>query len=297
MRKPHRIGLASAAVIGLMSLSAIGSLTSAGVASAAPKLLSTRLTGYTFTEASVSLPADSQAGTVAYCPAGDVVVGGGGYEEIQGLGEDMNASLPYGSAGAGWIVYFNNQQSSATSGVAVAICAASSSLSDYSVQTGDAVTIPAGGEAQATVTCPAGTVSLGGGAENQGTGTDDAMDASAPYGTNGWRSYMSSSGTDTTDGYAGVVCAAEPSGWAQVSTSYKSNPAGKATDVVVKCPSGTDVLGGGPFNSSADSTVTIGLTTSESSLHGWHSLEDNASSSKESVDEWAVCASAKRASS
>jgi hypothetical protein len=297
MRKLHRLGLASATAIGLLCLSAIGSVTAAGVASAAPKLTSTRLTGLTFAEASVSLPADSQAGVTAFCPSGDEVVGGGGYEEIQGMGEDMNGSLPYGGAGTGWMVFFNNEESVSTSGVAVAICAASASLTNYSLQYGDAVTIPAGGEAQALVTCPSGTVSLGGGAQNQGTGTDDAMDASAPYGTNGWRAYLSSSGSDTTEGYAGVVCATEPSGWAQVSSSYKSNPAGKATEVTVKCPAGTDVLGGGPFNSSADPTVTIGLTTSETSLHGWHSIEDNASSSKESVDEWGVCAEAKRASS
>jgi hypothetical protein len=296
MRKLHRLGLASATAIGLLCLSAIGSVTAAGVASAAPKLTSTRLTGLTFAEASVSLPADSQAGVTAFCPSGDEVVGGGGYEEIQGMGEDMNGSLPYGGAGTGWMVFFNNEESVSTSGVAVAICAASASLTNYSLQYGDAVTIPAGGEAQALVTCPSGTVSLGGGAHNEGTQTSEAMDASAPYGTTGWRSYMSSSGSGSTEGLAAVVCATEPTDWAQVASSYVSNPAGEATTVGVNCPTGTKVLGGGPFNSSADPTVTIGLTTSLSSLKGWHSAENNSSTAGESVDEWAVCAKAVAAS-
>jgi len=93
-----------------------------------------------------------------------------------------------------------------------------------------------------------------------------------------------------------VVCAKKPAGWAQVSSAYKSNPAGTATTVSVKCPAGMNVLGGGPFNSSSDPTVTIGLTASLSGLNGWNSTEDNSSSASESVDEWAVCAKAVKAS-
>jgi hypothetical protein len=298
MRKLHRVGLAIAAAIGLIGLSAIGSGTTAAIASAAPKPSNIKLTGYTYTEADVSLPAHSQAATTAVCPTGDVVVGGGGYQVTQELREDLNSSLP-DSEGTGWIVYFNNEKSSSNTGVVVAICAAASSLTDYSVQYGALVTVPADGEAQATVTCPSGTVSLGGGTDMETTGTEtyDAMDASAPYGTNGWRTYMSSAGSDSTSGLAAVVCATEPSGWAQVSSDYVNNPAGKTTNVTVKCPAGTRVLGGGPFNSSADPTVTIGLTTSLSNLRGWHSKEDNSSSTSESVDEWAVCAKTSAASS
>jgi hypothetical protein len=79
-------------------------------------------------------------------------------------------------------------------------------------------------------------------------------------------------------------------GWAEVNSDYVPNPKGTATNVSVNCPAGTEVLGGGPFNSSSDPTVTIGLTTPLSGLKGWHSWEDNASRASESVDEWAVCA-------
>jgi hypothetical protein len=65
----------------------------------------------------------------------------------------------------------------------------------------------------------------------------------------------------------------------------------------VKCPSGSLVLSGGPLYNSSNPDMAIGLTTSLGNLKGWHSVEDNASSTGESVDEWAVCATAKRASS
>jgi hypothetical protein len=295
MKKLRRTGLTVMTAIGLMSLSGVVLVTSAGIASAASEVSNLKLNGYTYAEADVSLPAHSQEWTTASCPTGDVVVGGGGYQGTQKLGEDIGSSYP-NSDGSGWIVFFNNEKSLATTGVSVAICAASSSLANYSIQYGDLVTVPADSEAQGIVTCPSGTVSLGGGAASEGKRTYQAMAASAPYGTNGWRTYLASAGSQSTEGQAAVVCATEPAGWAQVSSAYVSNPAGKATAVTVNCPAGTKVLGGGPFNSSADPTVTIGLTTSLSSLKGWHSKEDNSSSASESVDEWAVCARAVAAS-
>jgi hypothetical protein len=295
MKKLHRAGLASTAMIGLMSLSGIVSVATAGIASASPQGSNLELHGYTIAEADVSLPAHSQEWTTAACPAGDVVVGGGGYQGTQKLGEDIGSSYP-NSAGSGWTVFFNNEKSFSNTGVAVAVCVAASSLANYSVQYGALVAVPADGEGQGVVTCPSGTVSLGGGAANEGKQTYQAMAASAPYGTNGWRTYLASAGSQSTEGQAAAVCATEPAGWAQVASSYVTNPAGRATTVGKDCPAGTKVLGGGPFNSSADPTVTIGLTTSVTGLKGWHSKEDNASSSSESVDEWSVCAKAVAAS-
>jgi hypothetical protein len=147
------------------------------------------------------------------------------------------------------------------------------------------------------VTCPGGTVSLAGGGIGSGEQTYDGLDASAPYGTNGWRVYLSAAGPDGQSINANVVCATEPTGWTQISSAYKANPADTATNVTVKCPSGTLALSGGPFNSSSDPEVIIGLTTSLRNLTGWHSVENNNSATDESVDEWAVCAKAKRASS
>jgi hypothetical protein len=164
MRKLRRAGVAGAAAMTLITLSTIGSVASEGVASAAPKVLNRDLTGYTYVEASAHLPKGLQGGLTAWCPSGDVVVGGGGYQEDQGLGEDLSASEPAsGADDYGWLVEFNNARSTGTELVVVAICASSASLTNYSLQFGNDVTVPADGEVQATVTCPSGTVALGGG--------------------------------------------------------------------------------------------------------------------------------------
>lgn len=82
-----------------------------------------------------------------------------------------------------------------------------------------------------------------------------------------------------------------------VEETHFAVPAGEDTGAAAVCPTGDKVIGGGPFNSSADPSVTIELTSSNTNLKGWSSTEDNSSSSDESVDEWAVCAEAQRASS
>jgi len=298
MKNPQRLVVLSAAVIGLTGLSGLVSITTPGVSSASTTRSSTEVRGYTLEEGRISLPGRSEEYAQADCPNGDKVVGGGGYQVTQGLGVDIASSYPFGppGKGSGWLVNFSNRSSVSDTGVAVAICGASTSLAHYSVKLGSFATIPAEGQVQATVTCPTGTVSLGGGGIVVGSETYQAMDASAPLGTTGWRTYLSSAGSESTTGRTIVVCATKPTGWAQVSSHYVSNPAHQATNVTVNCPKDTKVLGGGPFNTSTRPTVTIGLTTSQSDLEGWHSVENNASLAKESVDQWAVCAKAAAAS-
>jgi hypothetical protein len=205
----------------------------------------------------------------------------------------LNSSFPQGHRE--WNVFFNNAATSDDTGVAVAICVAASSLTDYSVQTGTMVYLPEAPASQATVTCPAGTVDLGGGwdiATISDVSNNDGSTASAPYGTNGWRAFPENQEPIYAYGEALVVCAAQPTNWAQVYSSYVANPANTASTVTVACPTGTKVLGGGGFNSSSDVSVNIGLTSSLSNLKGWSITENNDSSSSESVDAWAVCAKA-----
>jgi hypothetical protein len=288
MRRPTLV------VIMFASLT-VGTLSLGSVSSAAPKVPSLEITGLTYVEADVTVQPGVRGLTDAPCPHGDYVVGGGGYEVTQGLGEDLASSSP--NSDRSWEASFNNQGSTNDTGVVVATCAPADRLHNYSYQTGDSVIVPANGETQAVATCPSGTVSVAGGGTGSGEQTYDGLDASAPYGTNGWRVYLSAAGPDSQAGNVDVVCATKPTGWAQISSAYKANPADTATNVKVKCPSGTLVLSGGPFNSSSDPEVTIALTTSLSNLDGWHSVENNNSSTDESVDEWAVCAKAERASS
>jgi hypothetical protein len=284
----------------LVGVAVVAVLGSTSVAVAAPQLAAQVLGRYTYAEGTVTVPADSDLSATATCPNGELPVGGGGYQSAQNTKEDINSSYPLdgyvGKTLEGfWVVNFNNTSSTSITGVAVAICAGKGTMANYSQQEGSFVPVPANGQAQATVTCPSGTVALGGGWINYGNGTganyelDEGAAASAPFGTNGWRSYVTS-GSDGANGAALAVCADEPNGWAQVSSSYVVNPANKATNVFVTCPAGTKVLGGGTFNSSSSPLVNIGLTTSTSSLKGWHSTENNDSNASESVDAWAVCA-------
>jgi hypothetical protein len=278
MRNLGRLMLAGAGALTVLAGTSLAS------ASAQP---ASKLTGYTYKEASVNVPANAQAEATAKCPKGDNVVGGGGYQVTQNTEEDLNSSAPDGHRK--WTVQFNNQASSSDTGVAVAICVAASSLADYSIQTGATVDVSPNSSVEATVSCPSGTVALGGGWVNEGTAVSDSNGASDPLGSNGWRAYPAA-GPSASDGYAVTPCAAQPSKWAQVSSSYVVNPVSTATPVSVTCPKGTKVLGGGDFNDSGSSLVNIGLTSSLSSLKGWSTTENNDSSSSESVDAWAVCA-------
>ena len=94
----------------------------------------------------------------------------------------------------------------------------------------------------------------------------------------------------STTGEADAICASQPAGWVQRASSYVTNGANTETSTSVNCPSGTEVLGGGAFNSSSSPLVMIGLTDSLSSLKGWNTAENNNSTSSESVDAWGICA-------
>jgi hypothetical protein len=246
------------------------------------------LTGYNYVEARTSVPAGSQGLATADCPSGDVVVGGGGYQTLQTIQQSLNSS--WANTNNSWAVYFNNTGSTADTGVAIAYCVVSSSVSDYSRAIGTAVTIPTSSQVQSIVTCPGGTVSLGGGFFNDSATDTYGAEASAPYGTTGWRTYLVAGPNGSVTGEAVAVCAARPSGWVQLASAYVTNGAGQATSASINCPSGTEVLGGGAFNSSTSPLVLIGLTDSLSSLTGWNTAENNNSSSSEAVDAWAICA-------
>ena len=291
----RRLCSVGTAAIGVMSLSSVASTGAAEAASAANPSNAT-ITGYQIVEARIALPPHSFIEIHPECPVGDVVVGGGGYEVTQKVGEDINSSYP-DSAGTGWIIDFSNNKSLSNTEVGVAVCAASSSIENYSVQYGELLPVPAHGEGTADVACPSGTVALGGGADVQGNEQYWAMSGSAPNGSAGWQVITAAAGPEPDVARATVLCATAPAGWAQASSTTKHNPAGKATNVTARCPTGTNVLGGGPVPSSTDPHVTIGLTTSLTPLTGWHSKENNASATGDSVVEWAVCANTVAASS
>jgi hypothetical protein len=265
-------------------------LVAPGVVSAAvPE--ATTLSGYTYVEVDGTIPADGTASVVATCPRGDVVLGGGGYQNIQDTQEGINTSEP--ASGDEWGVIFNNPTSQSITGVDLAYCAKKSSLKNFTWVYGSDVTVPANSDVQSFAICPSGTVSLGGGwysYSNTSSVTTDGATSSAPYGTNGWRAWLAAGANGGTSGFAAVVCAKKPAGWAQVSSAYSAVGAESQVAVTVKCPSGTKVLGGGSFDSSLDPLVQIGLTDSFTNEKGWNTAVNNNTTSSVSADAWGVCA-------
>jgi hypothetical protein len=246
------------------------------------------LTGYGIIEADATVAAGGQGLATAQCPSGDDVIGGGAYQSLQTTAQSINSSWP--NSNSSWSVYFNNTGSSADTGVAIAYCVAASSVSDYSRAIGTAVTVPSSSQVQSVVNCPSGTVSLGGGWFNDSTTDTYGAASSAPYGTSGWRTYLAAGPNGSTTGEADAVCSSQPAGWIQTNSAYATDGANSAKTVSTDCPSGTEVLGGGSFNSSVNPLILIGLTDSFSSLTGWETAENNNSSSSESVDAWGICA-------
>lgn len=71
------------------------------------------------TGADVSIPSGGIDSAVAFCPAGSIVVGGGGFNSIT----DNGASGPLGG-GSGWFIVVNNQSLISIDVHAIAVCSA-----------------------------------------------------------------------------------------------------------------------------------------------------------------------------
>lgn len=264
-----------------------GTLPSVTVTSAAsPHVAAFR--GYTVVEKDVHVPADGSKHATAKCPDGDSVVGGGAYQSVQDTQETLNTST---SGLNGWEGSFWNQSSSTVTGVAVAVCVNRPEAGVLFFVDDFGSTIPANSQQRQTVSCPDNAVALNGG---WWLGRDDPTDvgatSSSPVGTQSWE-ITATAGPQGGWMQDEVECmSAPPRGWVQVEGSAEPNPAGSATTATAKCPAGTHVISGGVSASSTSPLVDVGLSTSTTSLKGWHTAEDNNSSSSDSVSEWANCA-------
>lgn len=81
------------------------------------------LTNYTGVQsATVNNPNDAQDVAIANCPAGESVLGGGGFGSATGTGQSITTSEP-ASDDSGWLVAMSNTSGSDANFVAYAICA------------------------------------------------------------------------------------------------------------------------------------------------------------------------------
>jgi hypothetical protein len=257
-------------------------------ASATSPATQTPLSGYVVEAGGNGLGPGSQIVVEPFCPGNDVVIGGGAYTSVQGIQESLYGSWAItGGTIRGWAAEFDNTTQTTMNATSIAICAASSSLVDYQVETGSKTRIPAAGTVLVTATCPSGLTALSGGWFNKKLEGTEAV-FSGPDGTDGWQALVS--GPSGQAAQAQVVCAKKPAGWVQVTSPSVRNDPGTATTATANCPAGTQVIAGGSTARSHNPDVTIGLTTPLSSTDGWNSTENNNSSKGDSITEWADCA-------
>lgn len=80
---------------------------------------------------------------------------------------------------------------------------------------------------------------MGGGAYQGGQGLTDDINSSCPESNgDGWTATFNTAASFTNTGVIVTMCATEPTGWAQVSSSYVVNPAGEATTTTIELTGG-----------------------------------------------------------
>src|SRR5262249_25198768 len=123
-----------------------------------------------------------------------------------------------------------------------------------------------------TVSCPAGTVVLGGGAKDTGIGVTiftDSLAASHPLSDgSGASAEMDNLSLYQSSFVVHAVCANRPKGYALVHAST-SVPAGSQKGAGAACPTGTKVLGGGGTVAQAGSAWNSINSTYPFSIRKW----------------------------
>lgn len=173
-------------------------------------------------------------------------------------------------------------------------------LLNYSVVSAP-FTANSGMQTGGTVSCPSGTVVLGGGVFISQSDLTDNVNTSSPAGTpegpstTAWQGFIDNSSGRTTDFTVYAECATAPVGYTIVSNSA-DNPAGTQTDgVLATCPAGTKVLGGGGLLTSGETPVAINSSLPVSqkvgtvTTYSWRIDANNASSSDNDAMSYAVC--------
>ena len=156
--------------------------------------------------ATIANPAGEQTRQIADCPAGKDVLGGGGHSTSSSLAVAESSSLPGKTTTPtrfAWGVGENNESASAAKMFTVAICG---KPSGYKLINGSFTTDVGDTLQQATVTCPSGTVPLGGGVDSGMATTGVNINTTEPSNT-GWIAYEANSTSSDVLIRASVTCA------------------------------------------------------------------------------------------
>jgi hypothetical protein len=169
------------------------------------------------------------------------------------------------------------------------------SLQSYSVQSADS-TVASGTQWGVTVTCPTGTVVVGGGVYMNGSDLSDNINTSSPVGTNAWQGFVNNSSGVSSNFTVYAVCAKAPRGYRIVHSALVDNPTGTQTsDIMATCPAGSKVLGGGGVLNSFDPNVALNSSFPVKSKAGtvtkysWRIDANNASGGDSGATSFAIC--------
>jgi hypothetical protein len=225
----------------------------------------------------ITVQVGQSGNAVATCPPGTTVIGGG-HTFRTPFGLIIDSSRPADS-GQGWQVHAVNAGTGAYDFQAVAVCG---TVRDRQVVTGSFNLLP-GQAGWAVATCPAGTVSVGGGGSTSGL----VMAESAPAGSEqGWQVRAVNTASAARTITAKAVCATAPS--RQVVTKAFTVPANNNAAATAACPAGKVATGGGhAFNPTTGLSVVVAYPASP--VQGWNLEVHSHASIGWTVTAYTVC--------
>ena len=165
-----------------------------------------KMTGYVQQKsAAVSNPASSQNGAGYACPTGDVLLGGGALSTSHSTLVNLSSSWPAGTSI--WYVYMNNASSARASFNVYHLCAKLNvSATGYQLVAGTPVVNAAGTQSGASVFCPGGLATIGGGLVTTSTSTDVTLNTTFPF-AGGWGGDENNASGANANLTAYVLCA------------------------------------------------------------------------------------------
>jgi hypothetical protein len=283
-------------VLGLVAAALVGPAGAAGAAdirpaaSHVPSASTSPPAGYTSVETGpFSAPAGAQTVGSATCPGSRQPIGGGAYPYDNNTSIDINSSYP---AGQSWVVWVNNNETSDSKFLVWVMCMKANLA--YTVVTASGYANP-GATDSASVSCPAKTVVVGGGAvaagNDLGVGINSSIANKLGPGQTEWAAAMSntSSSGDAFDVVA--ICRPKPLGYAIVDGPEVSVAPGSTAEVSATCPGFFSLpLSGGGFTTyqTTDSGLAINATFPGAGY--WATLWENGGSTTRSVAATVICA-------
>ena len=225
-----------------------------------------------------SIPAGDTGYTEVSCPSGSLAVGGG-FAASSSLVVYNSSPRP-----GGWIAYARNNSASSKLLNAYAICLYNTGGSISRVS--NSTVVPAGGNAQATATCPSGSIVTGGGFASN---SSSHWVYATLKGGSGWSTWAhNTSGVDRAINTYAVCLSDVSASTSQVfAQSWISGNSSAGGEVV--CPANTLVTGGGYY-------LGTGLVAYNSSMKGsddsrWNAFARNSTATPRLLNTYATCLS------